>query len=238
MSGVAGYKAQLKIGGTPTVFTDEPLLELSEFVYRITNPIKRVLSANHEVVIEDDNNDIITPLAINYLEGVILLADPGFVLPIRISGRYIPLSFVGGSKEYTLEIAGEILDDSAFHSDTEISSGYRSKVQGIHDVSCSFVRWNDLSNNKLKEAKLSKTPIFVSINPGASKTFIKGWFQIETDSLSGDIGSLEQEDLSLVLCGNNTKTYFSYSFNYTDIEAQALTENDLKNNWFPEYYVS
>jgi hypothetical protein len=232
MSGVAGYKAQLKIGGTPVIITDEPLTQFADGVYRITNSLKRVLSANHVITVTDIDDNPVVIEKINYLEGVILVSDS--VDSPKLTGRYIPLSFIGGAKEYTLEIGGDVLDDSAFHSDSEVSPGYRSKVCGIHDISCSFTRWNDFSNNKLKEAKLAKTPIFVSINPGASKTFIKGWFQIETDSLSGDIGSLEQEDLSLSLCGNNSKTYFSYSFNYTDEEAGFLDGEVLITNWFPE----
>ncbi len=234
MPGVAGYKAQLKLGGVPTIFTDEPLTPLSDLVYRIDDEIKRVLSANHAVVIEDANDVVIVPDKINYLEGVILLSAPE-IESLRISARYIPLLYIGGAKEYSCEIGGDVLDDTSFHPDSDtLSAGYRTKVCGIHDISVSFSRWNDFSNSLL-DAKIAKTPIFVSVNPGASSTFIKGWFQIETDSLSGDIGSLESEDLSLVLCGNNSLTYFSYSYNYSDAEAIALAivdEQDLIDNYF------
>jgi hypothetical protein len=169
---------------------------------------------------------------VNYLEGVIriLVAVGG---DLTISGRYIPLLYIGGSKEYSVEIGGDVLDSTAFHSESTLSEGYRTKVCGIHDISVSFSRWNDFSN-ALTNAKLARTPVFVRINPGASSTFITGWFQIESDSLSGDIGSLEDQALSLTLCGNNSLTYFSYSFNYTDEEAVLMDEEDLISNWFPQ----
>ena len=236
MSGVAGYKAQLKLGGVPTTFTNENLTELkvssNNGIYRIATPIKRVLSSSYPLVILDNDNDVITPNNINYLEGVIVINNvSSYSLPFKISGKYIPLLYIGGSKEYSIEIGGDVLDNSSFHSEDTLSPGFREKVCGIHDISVSFSRWNDFSN-ALTTAKLNKTPVFVSINPGASSSLIKGWFQIETDSLSGDIGSLEEQALCLVLCGNNSQTYFSYSFNKTDGEAMAMTYTDLYNNFF------
>jgi hypothetical protein len=87
-------------------------------------------------------------------------------------------------------------------------------------------------NKKIIDAKIAKTPLFLKINPGGSKISISGWFQIETDSLSGEIGSIEEESVSLVMSGNNSKTDFSYCYDYTDVEAQALTEDDLIKNYF------
>jgi len=239
MSGIAGYKAQIKLGGVPTIFTDEPLIRISDLLLRIENPIKRVLSANHTITITDAVDVDIDPseFSVNYLEGIVyflndIAPDSIYTLPLTISGYYIPLLYIGGAKDYSLEIAGDVLDNTAFHTEDELSEGFRERINGIHDVSASVGRWNDFSN-KLIDAKLAQTPIFVSINPGGSKVFAKGWFQIETDSLSGDIGSLEEEAVSLALCGNNTKTYFSYSYNWTDEECEDIDEEDLITNWFP-----
>lgn len=233
MSGVAGYKAQLKLGGVPTIFTDENLTHLGNGIFRISDSLKRVISADYPLELTDDSDSAIINFPVNYLDGVLYVDDwASWDLPLKLTGRYIPLLYIGGSKEYKLDIGGDILDDSAFHSQTDLSEGYREKKYGIFDVSASIGRWNDFSN-KLLDAKIAKTPVFVSINPGASNTFIKGWFHIETDSLSGDIGGLEEEAVSLVLSGNNSQTYFSYSYNYTDLEAQALTEQELLDNYFP-----
>lgn len=234
MSGVAGYKAQLKLGGTPVIITDEPLTELSPKVFRITNALKRVLSANHTVVVRNSANAIVSVLKTNYLEGVFQIDNIfSFDLPLEVTAYYIPLEYIAGAKEYSLEIGGDVLDDSSFHPDeTTLNAGYRTKINGIHDISCSFSRFNNSTNKKLLEAKIAKSPVFVSINPGASSTLIKGWFQIETDSFSGDIGALEDEALSLVLCGNNAQTYFSYCYNYSNVEAEDLTEQELIDNYF------
>lgn len=231
MSGIAAYKAQIKLGGIPTNFVSY-LHQLNENVFRVSDHYKRVISANHSINLIDFNGNNVEISKVNYLEGVFLINDYlAYTLPLELEAHYIPLLYIGGAKEYTLDIGGDILDDTSFHSETTLSEGFRTKVQGLNDVSLSLSRWNDFSN-KLLQAKLDKTPIFVSINPGASKTFISGWYHIETDNLTGDIGALEEEALSLALCGNNTKTYFSYSFNYTDSEAISRDNQEIVGNYF------
>lgn len=230
MSGIAGYKAQIRLGGTPTSFTGQALTRLQGRVHRIADPVKRVLSANHSVIVRNSSNVIMDVAAINYLEGIIIL-DTFVQDNYTIAAHYIPLEYVGGSKDYSLEIGGDVLDDTAFHTDSQLSAGYRTKICGIHDIKANIGRWNNF-NGKLIDAKLAQTPVFVSINPGGSKVSIKGWFQIETDSLSGDIGSLEEEAVSLALCGNNSQTYFSYCYDYTDEETESIYELDLVSNYF------
>lgn len=228
---VASYTTQLKAGGTATAFTEEPLIKYSNLVYRVTNPVKRVLSPNHEIVIRDSvTNDIIIPDSINYLDGVILLAQ-AVDNALEIDAYYIPLSFIGGAKEYSLEIGGDVLDNTSFHSATEVCPGYRSRAYGLHDASLSFSRYNDLVTTLL-ESKLEKTPIFARVNPGGGKTLISGWFIAETDTLSGDIGALEEEAFSLVLHGT-LETALTYIYDYTTVEAQAAIEYDLIANYFP-----
>lgn len=244
MSGVAGYKAQIRLGGTPTAFTnaDAPVIsnDGASVMVRISDALKRVLSANHSVVVKNSSNVVIENSVVNYLEGIILLpgtlVDPEyFDTEFTVDGYYIPLGYIGGSKDYSLEIGGDVLDDSAFHDDTELSGGYRTKVYGIHDIKASIGRWSDYDNNLLLPAKLAQTPVFVSIIPGASKVSIKGWFQIETNSLLGDIGSLEEESVSLVLCDNNTKRNFSYCYDYTLEELRAMTFLEVEKNYIPEF---
>lgn len=232
MSGIAGYKAQLKLGGVPTIFTDIALTQLKDLIFRITDPIKRVISADYPLVVEDNSNVIVPWERVNYLEGVFHIIDfASYDLPFKVTGRYIPLEYIGGSKEYSLEIAGDVLDATAFHDQSDLSAGYRQRVNGIHDISVSFSRWQNFSNAFIY-AKQNQTPIFVSVNPGGSNLFAKGWFQIETDSLSGDIGSLEEESVSLVLCDNKAETSFSYAYNLTDGECALLEQADLLLNWF------
>lgn len=240
MSGVAGYKAQLKLGGVPTIFNDEPLEKIlgSNRIFTIDEDFKRVLSANHGLQIYDANDlTVTTPRRVNYLEGIIFFdTDPSldFTLPLTATGACIPLLFIGGSKDYSLEIGGDVLDDTSFHSETDLCAGYRTKVCGIHDIKATVGKWNDFGG-KLTAPKLAKTPVFLKINPGGSNTSITGWFHIETDTLSGDVGALEEEAVSLVLSGNNTKTYFSYCYDYYNYTGtDVITEDMLIANYFFE----
>lgn len=231
MNGAVGYKAQLKLGGVPTSFTAE-MEDLGNGFARIIDPVKRVISTKHDIYIED--NDPLGPVEVedyrmNHLEGVIEF-EGSPVFPLFITAYYIPLQYIGGAKDYSLEIGGDVLDDSCFHTDTVLSQGYRTKKNGLHDVSLSFSRWNNF-NKKLVEAKLNKTPVFVSVNPGGYNLFIKGWYYIETDSLSGEVSGLEDESLSLTLAGDS-KTDFSYVYNYTKEFALLLTEQELRKNYF------
>jgi hypothetical protein len=227
MSGIAAYKTKLSLGGEPTPFTNEPLQILGRRIFRISDPLKRVLSANHPIVLifEEDETIFVPIKEINYLEGIIFTENEGWS-DLRISAHYIPLQFIGGSKEYSLEMAGDILDNTAFNSSNE---GFRTKVNGLHDIKLTIGNFNDFSNVFIN-SKLDKSKVFISINPGESELFIKGWFEIETDSLSGDVGSLEEESLSLVLTGNNAKTNFSYSYNIID---DNISFKELTENYFP-----
>jgi hypothetical protein len=197
--GTAAYKAIIKTAGIETAMVNEPCELLIPNVYRIISPLRRILSRTADVIIMVDGFPLDEDLpAINYLTGVLTFTeDPGGV--VTISASYIPTAELVGGFSYQLNITGDILDDTNF-KDARVDE-FHSKRYGLLDVSASFDAHSDFSK-RFVNYKRNRDSVLITIQPGGIEgTGYIGWFVLEKDSLSGDVGALEDESISFNLQG-------------------------------------
>jgi predicted secreted protein len=95
----------------------------------------------------------------------------------------------------TLTLNADVLDDTDM-----TSTGFRSRIIGLRDWSISIPSWYDDTNTALttlRSAWLARTKLDVQYLANGTSGF-QGTCFVESFSLSGDVGSLEQADVSLV----------------------------------------
>lgn len=193
--GEAAYKTSIRSGGVSTPFTAEATTSLGGNAFQITNAVRRVIDRKLPVVVRAGST-VVVPTSINYLFGIVQFssAQTGAV---TIDASFIPLGLIGGSTEYSLEIGGDILDDTSFDL-TNTNGGFRTKMYGLLDVSVSVGRNDDLSQ-AFKNFKLTRSEVLIEIRPGGGTEVARGWFVLESVGSSGDVGGLEAEDLQFKL---------------------------------------
>ncbi len=204
--GTPAYLAIIKTTGTSTAMVDALCILLYPWVYRIADPVKRVLDRKVIPVIK--KNDVVVSAAnytIDYLLGTItFLADPSG--DISVSGNYMPVSEVAGAHSYQLNIGGDVLDSTNF-KDSRLT-GYRSRDYGMLDVSVSFERHSDLEDLFVNK-RIQREEVLIYIHPGGGLAGYVGWFVIEKDSMTGEITGLEEDSISFNLDGDSNAS-FSY----------------------------
>jgi len=98
----------------------------------------------------------------------------------------------------SLSMGGDLLDDTDF-----LSTGYRSRIIGLRDYTVSVTaNYGSTSSaiNLLKTAWLNRTRLDFRYLPTGSDGW-SGKCQVESLDISGDVGGLEQVDVSLVADG-------------------------------------
>jgi hypothetical protein len=211
MSSSPGYKIKVKLGGTPTVFNQSNASKIGATnSFRIDDVMMRVISTENPLVIE--TSDGLTVLgsglinAIDYLNGIITL-DNAVVLPVGfeddifITGEYIPLTDIGGGMECSLDIGGDVLTNTDFSNVGYVTRGY-----GLHDVSATIGRYDPL-DLVFRTHKRNREIVFLEFRFGNGVEVCKGWFVVESESLSGDVGGLEKEDLQFNLSGEAEQAF-------------------------------
>lgn len=209
--GVAAYRAVLKSSGEPTAMLDENLIDLGLGWFQVSTPEKQVISIDHPFGIFENASAIDVGLieAVDLIQGKFFIPSLG-AEPLTINAYYIPLIEIGGANTYSLEIGGDILDDSNF-KDCRANGGHRTKVYGIHDISFSIDRFSDLGDTFISY-KRNRERVLVEVAPGGGQDgefagTYRGWFFVETTGLAGDIGDLESESISFNLAGNDIANF-------------------------------
>lgn len=93
----------------------------------------------------------------------------------------------------SLTLAGDLLDDTDF-----TSTGFRSRVVGLRDWNASVtILWDGASTitDVVRDAWLNASRLDIKYLPNGTKGFA-GTAYVETFSLSGDVGGLEQVDVT------------------------------------------
>lgn len=204
----AGYLTKLRTSGTPVVSTGNAMSTTagSNLIYQISSTVREIFDRTVVPVVFSSAVDVSTGVAdINYLFGKITFTStvaPGGG-PITTDLTYMPMTSVAGGHTYTLTQAMDVLDDTDFSS-----TGFRSKVMGLADVTLTISRW-DTNDQEFIDRLLGSTtsinvgdPLVAEVNPGGSTFTARGWFVLGTENRSGDVGGLEASDLSMELDGD------------------------------------
>lgn len=115
MAATAGYTVLLKVGGTPTTFTDEATTELDAGppqVFQITDATKQVLDPATAIVILDDSlADVTDDFTVDYHTGT-FTSEAGGHTSITVSGKFIPRNAVAQATAATINASMAELDTS------------------------------------------------------------------------------------------------------------------------------
>ncbi len=198
MPSTAGKIGLVKIGGTPTGFTDEATTAtVANKVYQITNAAKQILSPTATITVKNGGVAVdaeADPYEINRLTGkVTFTATTARV--ITISGTYLPMLTIVKSKSVTYEKGNELLDDTTFDS-----NGADENIPGIHSITASLGRnWETtyaaVFKNAIVNGSLLVLQIFHDKNAAADIAF---WARPTKQSISIATRAVIGEDLTFV----------------------------------------
>lgn len=209
MAGQAGYKVQIKIGGTAVPVTDEACTMTSAKNYIITDVDRRCMDRYATVTVSIDATPVDADLIfVNYLFGIVVLDASVADGVMTIDYSYVPVVDVACANSFSLEIAGDILDDTCFNQ-----AGFRTKIYGLNDISASLEKI-DLTDKSFIDAKLARNAVLVEFDfDGTGEDLARGWFIVESDNYSGDVGGLLQESIALQLeADDSSQVLRSFSF--------------------------
>ncbi len=208
---VAAYATEVYSAGAPVIINGEPTTSLGNGQFQISDASRRVLSPSHEVSAYDDQGD---PLKINklYLATGVIEVD-GAPSVVTIDGAFVTLSLFAGSKSYSYELNGDVLETTSFDF-TSQNGGFRTRCYGLEDITVSISRYDDLAR-QFALSKLNRESVYLEIRIGGGAEILQGWFAVENSSLSGDIGSLEEESLNFMPISISNQEAIPVSFSLT-----------------------
>lgn len=241
--GVASYHTRVKLGGTSTAFTGEAAsyvetdADTGYFIYQLDSSWKRVLDRSVDITVYDDAAEVADAdiAAINYLFGLIsfsgTVGTDGTDATITVDGSYIPVSEgeddpddpgtpladtrLAYCNSYDLAVEASILDKTGF-KEAQSSQGARVRESGIFDANVSLGGFGHVSQ-PLTDAFYSRTPVLVEIIPGNGAETFRGWFVVDTDSLSGGVDDLETADISMQLDDSFTGRGYAVNMGWSDL---------------------
>jgi hypothetical protein len=199
MPSIPGRLGLVKIGGTPTAFTDEAVNVLTtNKKYQIANTSKRIWSPTATITVKAAGvavDPVADPYAINRLTGIVTFTNVSARGTVTISGTYLPMSTVAKSKSVTFDHGNEVLDDTTFDS-----NGYEENIPGIHSIGVSLGRnWEATYAAVFKTAILSGTLLVLEVyhDRNGSPNLI-AWLRPTKQAISIATRSIIGEDLTFV----------------------------------------
>src|ERR1041385_3731876 len=203
MPSTAGKLGLVKLGGTPTSFTDEAVTVLTtNKKYQITNAAKRVWSPTATITVKAAGvavDPVPDPYAINRLTGVVTFTNTSARGTVTISGTYLPMATIVKSKSITYSHGNEVLDDTTFDS-----NGYDESIPGIRSITASLGRnWESAASatfwSAIQNASVLVIQIFHDSGAAADLVF---WCRPTKQSVSVATRQIIGEDLSFVGCSD------------------------------------
>jgi hypothetical protein len=209
MTASASYTSSIKKSGISTAFTGETMSNTTGNSFRIDDVNKRIFDRDATFTFYEDAVAILESdiVKVDYLFGTVEFATAKTGV-VTVDGSYMPVTDIAGAKDYTLNIGSTILDVTDLAT-TNSNGGYRTKKYGLLDASVSLTRFDDISQT-FYNVLTNRETVVIEINPANSDQYIRGWFKLESEGLSGDINGLEEESLTFQLsAGNEVEKSFS-----------------------------
>ena len=193
--GAAAYQTTVKKHGTGVPVTSEAVTSLGSNQYQITDTTRRLIDPATAVVFNDTGGTV-PVVSVDRFNGIITTDGSEDAGPWDADFTYFPTVNLAGSNSFDFELGGDVLDETPLGG-----SGARERTYGLHDVTITIDRYDPLTR-ELITAKLGENPVLIEIAPGGvtdEDEKLKGWFVIDTGNQSGDVGSLENQNLTLML---------------------------------------
>ena len=195
--GVAGYIAQLRVGGTPVAMTDEATTLVSGKTYQITNAAKRIINYATAVTVKDGATDRTSQLqSIDYLNGTVtFLASYTVTGAVTVTGQYVPTAVIAKSRSFQLTQTGAEIDTTSY--DVALAnSGLRTYDPGLKTVRFETRGIYDVAQ-ALTTALFARTLLYIDVAPANDAlTLFRGFFKRSNFTQSGDVGALEETNLT------------------------------------------
>jgi hypothetical protein len=214
--GFAGYVCKLQKGGTPVAMTNEATTLVSGKTYIITATAKQVIDVNTTISVKDgaiDHNADVQD--INFLTGEITF-KPAYTPSgaITITGAYVPLADIAGSRTFTLTQTAVAIDNTDIPT-ARTNTGYRTfQADGLKTVSME-IGGVFKTSNAFATALQNRATVYISINPDNSDLSIaKGSFKFTGRTQSGDVGALEEETITFRLNVPDNPSYASFTWTW------------------------
>jgi len=200
--GYAGYVAVIKKQGSTTSMTAESMSLVSGKTYQIDAAAKQVWDHSVSLVFKDGTTviaaaDIDT---VDYLFGKVTFVSSYTVAgAVTVdSGSYFPLATFGKSNSFSLTQTADSIDDSDFTT-AAANGGYRTFSAGLRTVALELGGVYALANAFLAGLQ-ARSEWVIEINPeGSSASVCRGFFNLTSQSQSGDVGALEDETVQFQL---------------------------------------
>jgi hypothetical protein len=198
--GFAGYQATIKKTGTATTMTGEACTLVSGKTYRITNSAHRILDRSATWIVYDNGVDHTADVEnIDYLFGTITFKAAYTITgPITVDGKWFPTAALGKARSYTLTQTADAIDTTDFGT-AAANGGYKTHVPGLRTVTLELPGVYD-SVADFQAQLTSRSEVLLEICPdGAQKSLARGFFRLMSTKQSGNVGALEEENLSFSL---------------------------------------
>ena len=196
--GYPGYTSTLKKQGTATSATGEAMTVVSGKTYAIDAVAKNMWDRSVAAVVYDgavDKTDEVE--SINYLFGEVTFKSTYTVTgAVTVDVDYFPTAVLARTNSYSLGMTMTPIDASDF-AGVVANSGYNIFQAGLRAVTLELTGIYDSAYN-VKTVLQGRDELVIELDPvGTSKSFMRGFFKVLTDSQGGDVGALEEETISL-----------------------------------------
>jgi hypothetical protein len=203
--GQAGYLSQVKQGGISTSFTNEPMTSLTALRYKISDESKSVFDRFATISVSVDGSVVSdSEYTVNFMFGTVdFSTQPAG--DVAITGRFIPTASILGITSYSLDITGDILDDTDFDA-VNSNGGYRTKRYGLNDVSITL-DGHYVLNKAMAKGLMDRDVCLIELLIGVQSERVRGWFLTESFKRNGESGGLEEESVTLQLAGDSSASF-------------------------------
>jgi hypothetical protein len=224
--GFAGYLAEIKKAGTPTLMTDEPTSLVTGKTYQIDDVSRRAIDRTGTIVVEDNSSPVAASNieSMDYLFGrVTFVSGYSVVGSVTITADYMPLTSLGKANTYNLTMTAEAIDESTFDT-AQANSGTRNFIPGLRTVALELGGIYDSTEDSRADL-IARNELIIDIDPeGNGATVARGFFKLATASQAGAVGALEEETLNFTLTvpieETNDAVEFPFSWEFTNSTLQ------------------
>lgn len=200
--GYAGYQATVKKTGASTGLTGggEATTLVSTRVYQITNTAKRVIDPATALTVKDGASDVTAQVQdIDFLNGIVTFKNSYTVVgAITVTGNYLPLASLCKLRGFTLTMQADAVNNTD-NCTAQSNGGYMTSFAGMRTAKLEAQGIYD-STNAFVAALNARSTFVIEICPdGGGDSVARGFFMVTNDKMSGNVGALEEENISFDL---------------------------------------
>lgn len=191
---VAGYIANLKIGGSATVMTAEALSLVSGKTYQITNVTKRQIDYETALQVFDNAVDQTANVeSIDYLNGTVTFKSAYTINgPVTLTGKYIPTTVLAKSRSFNLTQGAAEIDTTTYEV-AQANGGWRTYEAGLKTARLEVGGIFDATADAIATLA-TRSLLMMEVSPNNSTdTLFRGFFKRSNHGQSGDVGALEEQ---------------------------------------------